>query len=292
MPLFFFLSGMFYKREDIKSLIIRKSKRLLIPYVFYWIFDRIIGLLFNIITTREINFLAINYNLFSGGVLWFLISLWSVFVIYGIIDKLETFLKRGLLLVMIVAGIYLGRHGIRCPLYLSQTLLMLPFFIMGNIFYKKNIYGVNLYQHIIKKGVFSFTFGFILIIFLIPCGFLDVNGPVIPSTIQYFITPLAGIMLILMISKDLSCLWHALRIDEIGRFSLHILGIHAPFIQLVWFITIPIVIRFYTWIGLSCTGNDVKSFLIIELILAIILTIISYYIGRYIQNKFIRIFNW
>lgn len=292
MPLFFFLSGMFYKSGYLKDIIIKKSKRLLIPYVFYWLFDRIVGLFIGIITTGKCDFLTIDYNLFSGGVLWFLISLWSVFIIWSSIEKLGTFMRWGLLFIMIVTGLYLGENEIRCPLYFSQTLLMLPFFVMGNIFYKKQFYGVNIYQYIIGKGVFSVTFGIALIVFLIPCDFLDVNGPVIPNVIQYFITPLAGIILILIISKSISRLWDIIRMGEVGQISLHILGVHAPFIQIMWLITIPVVIRFYSWIGLSCDGNDVKAFLAIELFLAICLTIISYHIGKYIQTKFTKLFNW
>ena len=90
MPMFFFVSGLFYKKTDItlKQFIKKKVKTLLIPYVFFAIIHSIAyWILSDDPPIYGFNFLWINTeNLPIAGALWFLTALFIANVIYYIMD--------------------------------------------------------------------------------------------------------------------------------------------------------------------------------------------------------------
>lgn len=290
MPLFFFISGMFYKTISLKEIFIKKTKRLLIPYLFYWFFGHIVQYSGNIILFHDLTLKDMNFNLFVGGVLWFLISLWSIHLICAIANLIDNIHAYILYAIISVIGIVLGYNNIRLPFYLSQTMLMLPFFLLGRVFNKTICFkGKTLYECLSSYGIISWPFFIAISIYLIPCGFMDVNGPIIPNILQFFITPLSGITIILILSKQFSFLWKKLMIDKLGKNSLQILGIHAPFIPFFWIISIPIIIKSLSLIGIIISGEQIKELIWVQLLLAILLTNISHKLGLFLLQQFPRI---
>lgn len=185
-----------------------------------------------------------NLNIFVGGVLWFLISLWSIHLIYTIGNHFGGKYAYIFYTIITIAGIVLSYNNIKLQFYLSQTMLMLPYFLLGNIFNQKVcLKEKTLYEHLSSYGIISRPFLIAIIIYFIPCDFMDVNGPVIPNILQFFITPLSGIIIVLILSRSFSILWKSIMIDKLGKNSLQILGIHAPFVPLIWTISIPILIK-------------------------------------------------
>lgn len=285
MPLFFFISGMFAKSMGIKEFFVKKTRRLLVPYLFYWIFNHLIQYIGQTIFFHDFSLRDMNLDILVGGVLWFLISLWSIYLIYTIgclIGRYAFFLYT----VISIIGLILGYNSIRLPLYLSQTMLMLPFFLIGNIFKNKHIKGINLYEYLSCYGVISWPFFIAAIIYFIPCGFMDVNGPVIPNILQFFITPLSGIIIVFILSCQFSSFGKKLMIDKLGKNSLQILGVHSPFVSFFWIISIPVLMKGFSLIGIMISGEQIKTSICIQLLLSIALTNFSYRLGLFLMRIF------
>ena len=292
MPLFFFLSGMFFKKEDkLKPFLLKKTKRLLLPYLFYWVFCHIIMCLNHIIIHGDLDLGHVDFNILNGGVLWFLISLWSVHLIFMIAEKCGIW-RYVFWMVVIFAGLLLGYYKLKLPFYLSQTALMFPFFLIGNLCNTKRWIGhETMYQYLKKQKIISIPFLLALVCFIVPCGFLDVNGPIIPNPIQYIITPLSGIIMVLILCNCARKIFKRIGLDKIGKHSLHILGIHSPFVPLMWFVAIPVFMRFGLLLGEQLSGDMIKGMLLVQFVLAVSLTCISYWFGLFIERAFPKLFK-
>lgn len=289
MPLFFFISGMFFKETTLKECITKKSQRLLLPYIFYWISSRIVGYFTTGITIHKWSMADLNVNPLSGGVLWFLISLWTIHIICTLGYKIGN-AKWLMYSVLFGIGLVMGYKVIRLPFYLSQTMLMLPFFLIGLWFYRYPlINGSSCYEYLKSKCITSQIFLLSLIVFFTPCDFLDINGPVIPNPVQYILTPLSGIVLVLMTSKQFASFWKKIKMDKVGKNSIQILGVHATFIPIIWCVTIPTMRRLLLLVDVSLSGESIKNLITLQIVLAVCLTYLSHYFGLVLTRLFPRI---
>ncbi len=176
MPLFFFISGLFFNPNlDFKQLIYKKADGLLKPF-----FVVVISLFFlNLIFAQKFdipkNIFAILYatgNTLSWAPLWFLPHLFLVFVSAWILNKLifshlnNLFVKYILLLIILLIGILqiqliwanpvnpfgivnldLERHNlIGLPFSLDLTLVSVSFFLAGHFLTKQTLnFKFNIY---------------------------------------------------------------------------------------------------------------------------------------------------
>ena len=102
--MFFFVSGFFYKKSDasIKTVIAKKAKTLLIPYLFFGAFHYLISLKNKISVEPLLHLLTINTRgLPIAGALWFLTALFATDVIYAALEKYNT---KWLILPLILVG--------------------------------------------------------------------------------------------------------------------------------------------------------------------------------------------
>ena len=98
MPLFFFISGFFYKdifnTEKFKNRIISRVKSLLIPYFVFAIISYIVDFLLNGYNVNSLRLFLFNTD--EGGIpisgaLWFLTALFFADIIYSLLDLLLEF---------------------------------------------------------------------------------------------------------------------------------------------------------------------------------------------------------
>lgn len=105
MPMFFFISGFFYKKLDvsIKTVVIKKARTLLIPYLFFGVFHYLISLkLTGISIAPLLHLFTINtVGLPIAGALWFLTALYATDVIYAILEKYD---KKILIIPLVLVG--------------------------------------------------------------------------------------------------------------------------------------------------------------------------------------------
>ncbi len=153
MPLFFFLSGMFFnggKYTSFLDFIKKRGRRLLVPYVIYSIVTWGIWVIFNRLTGNDtVNIwqplLETVYARGSGqflphnSALWFIPCLFAVEIMYYFVSKL----KRWLIIPVcfLVSGVsmtlehfYGYDYLYLLPWNLDAAMMALPFYAVGNVF--------------------------------------------------------------------------------------------------------------------------------------------------------------
>ena len=148
MPLYFTLSGIFFKTYgNIKEFLTKKTNKLLIPFLFYYIFSSILfPLIFNSIgiTSEKIQIASIKSLLnedFFNLPIWFLWCLFITNLIFYLINKicLNNIKLLGVITFSVgLLGFLLGLYQIDIPLYIDSALVALPFFYFGHILKKSN----------------------------------------------------------------------------------------------------------------------------------------------------------
>lgn len=142
MPLFFFLSGMFVKGLSFKDTIFQKGYRLLLPFIFYYLYAVLmkIGRLFfsGKFTIESLWFTNIDSVFYNIGPIWFLLSLFYIFVLWSLLSKYSIRIRY--IIIALLLLIPYSSQG-QNPLYFNSALLGLPFFCMGHDFKQYGIYN-------------------------------------------------------------------------------------------------------------------------------------------------------
>ncbi|MDP4272189.1 MAG: acyltransferase family protein, partial [Bacteroidota bacterium] len=156
MPLFFFVSGLFHKQKDPKDFILNKAKRLLIPYVFFFLLSEFFTLAFDY--PRHIAFQSRSFfeilngqEYFTYNVpLWFLLCLFEVSILYYFIQRyLEGNKKLQTIAVLIFSALGYGinKMSINIPYFLDSAFSSLIFYHAGSWFYNEfKAKGDNLFK--------------------------------------------------------------------------------------------------------------------------------------------------
>lgn len=271
MPLYFFLSGLFFKEyEGFLDFTIRKTNKLLIPCIFFslsfliiWAFKHS-SELFSIGTIQ----LALNGN-FS---VWFLRCLFLTNIIFYILHKYIH--RRLLLLTCFIIGFaalgvdklqwpmdlnskyYILHYCINCVFHLVQSFIVLPFFAIGFI----------LRPHIIrplthKRSIILFFSLFILLYLTgqYHTGILEhIFGH---NPLFFYIAGVSGTICTILLCQRIK---HIPGISYLGRYSIIVLGTHYILIclfhshlqsklllfgitTLSMFIIIPICLKFFPY---------------------------------------------
>lgn len=140
MPLYFILSGLFFKLyEGFVGFVKRKVNKLLIPFTFFLITTSIIPFWF----ARHGNSLLFFFNEHNGPIynfsIWFLLCLFEINIVFYLIHRAASLVtkrfKTPLILVTSIligcVGLYLAALDIKIPLYVGTTMTALPYFAFG-----------------------------------------------------------------------------------------------------------------------------------------------------------------
>lgn len=140
MPMFFFVSGYFFKTENISTInyIKKKAKNLLIPYAVFGLLGYAVWLHYNEKSITPLQHLLWNNTdgLANAGALWFLTALFLTEVIYFVIDKYvkNTAEKNLLILSIAIFGtITTSILPIRMPWGLDAAAVGVGLFHIGKI---------------------------------------------------------------------------------------------------------------------------------------------------------------
>lgn len=163
MPLFFIISGMFFKEgKTFVDLIKNKTNKLLIPWAFFYI----LGCLFFYVAASIEPSLKNNYFGFSDVFvhratfnypIWYLLCLFWVFVMYFVISKIisNQLFRTVVVIVLALCGCLLGHLHVFLPCYVDTAFTSLLFFHIGYMMYAKTkIFTFN------KKSRYSDWLGF------------------------------------------------------------------------------------------------------------------------------------
>lgn len=140
MPLYFVLSGLFFKQyEGFWGFVKRKVNKLLIPFVFFLLTTSVVPYA----VVNQENSLYLFFTKQNGPVynfaIWFLLCLFEINVLFYAIQVLShKFVSNYRLACVILISILFGAIGLvlgvkecRLPLYIGTTFTAIPFFAFG-----------------------------------------------------------------------------------------------------------------------------------------------------------------
>lgn len=222
MPLFFLLSGLFFKPFSL----LKKIKRLLIPYLGFYLISFVLYILKNILKCEPIDWLRF-FNPFCGVIadyenppIWFLLSLAQITAFFYAMSLVVHNRNLGLIISLLISlmGYIIGLK-VSLPYYIDVSMLCYLFFALG-YYYKDWILGID-----VKTG---FMLGLISILLYVFCpGFTNVSVNEIPMGY----VPFTGIavcasLFIVAISKAIERTFVAGGLAWFGEHSLIILCTH------------------------------------------------------------------
>lgn len=264
MPLFFFISGIFFNcNTDFKNWVKKKFFRLIIPFIFFYIFTYLLNVLLhnlNISTKNTFHYIDIFQvfwkDVYSNNVIWFLLALFWCSLTMFIILKLSKNIIVEIFLVITLSliGYYCSYKNINIPLYVDSSFSSLPILYFGILFKRFSISEYILKNKKISLLVLSIS---IILVFLSIQGISLVNNS-IKNPFLFLLGGLSGSFLVLIISFYIE---RIPVITYIGNLSLLVLCTHIYIIN--------IYVKFFNYIQLSPYYSP---------IMIIVLVCISYYI--------------
>jgi fucose 4-O-acetylase-like acetyltransferase len=245
MPLYFVLSGLFFKTYDgLIPFIKKKTNKLLIPF-FFTFFFAIIPTTFLLgkfegktISLYELLWIGEGkLNLGIDGAIWFLLCLFAVNIYFYLIFLLTKKNVVGILILSLACGglgYFMSRYGTHVPMWMDSALTAMPFFLTG---YLLRCYSQVLYGFLSKKDI---SLAMVSLLLLVSVFLYDEwqgknviafgeNTFDIPF-LSLYIGGIAGTYFVLMVAK---CFRHIPIISYIGRYSIVVLLTHLLYLFVI-----------------------------------------------------------
>lgn len=247
MPLYFILSGLFFKQYGPKVFVIKKINKLLVSYVFFYV---VTGVLIPVSVYRICGYAVANYenhgfydygailSLFSERIIvnpsiWFLFCLFEVNMIFYVLFVLSKLFKHrdvvlgAFSLVFGVAGLVLSIKDVDLPCFIDSSMSVLPFFYFGFLLrnHSSLLTAKNSYYTIAISSVFIFVS--MSIIHFFNFGELSIISNTfggLKGCIQAYPYGIMGTCAVLLLSKILG---RVPVLSYIGRYSIIVLCTHV-----------------------------------------------------------------
>lgn len=244
MPLYFFLSGCFFKAyEGFGGFTKRKINKLLIPFIFFYILTSVIVPYIQVFhlklktsyLNREDLFTAILDESYPNQPIWFLLCLFEIgilfYFIYSVAQRFEKYTNWiiciGSLLIGII-GLTLGIYRIELPATIDTAFSAMPFYVAGYMCFRKtNILKPNKYDKYLPILIFL-AFVFVFLFCHRKIHFLH-NTYTVHSALVVYPCGLLGTYGIIMLAKLLKKLP---LISYYGRYSIIILVTHIEVLNI------------------------------------------------------------
>lgn len=163
MPLYFILSGLFFKTYGgFWNFTIKKTNKILIPFLFFYLLGCIAYYAIKFIApdlliteARGLWDMFDNRQFFNGPI-WFLLCLfWCNLIFAAISINVKSEIVRIIIIsVLGTIGYQLGKCDVFVPLFLDVAMTSLPFFCFGYYLKKTSLLYPNKYD---KYNIFIFT---------------------------------------------------------------------------------------------------------------------------------------
>lgn len=168
VPIFFFISGLFFKKSiENGNYISKKSKSILLPFAIYYIISYI---LFYIIVAVNPDFISgdssfsfidpVKQRSLFNGPLWFLLSLFEVEAVFYLIYNYIKHEALRALLVLIIAlmGFVLSFTKTFLPLWIDASCVALMYFYFGYVFSLSNVQQKSIpIVYLIDFGILTYV---------------------------------------------------------------------------------------------------------------------------------------
>lgn len=225
MPLYVFLSGLFFKTYGgILQLMLKKTKKLLIPFFFFYLTTSVLlpilahnllGINFETGQDWRLLYAFLTYHDFPNIPLWFL---WGLFMLNVAFYVLHRFIKSDILLGLccFVLGIVLGKI-LSLPASISKAFVYIFYFYLGYMATRHNIIGRLPVRHALPLALLLF----------VALGFFNPASDVL-LYIQQTLLSVTGVLALLLLCKVIK---HLPYISYVGRYSIMLLVTHEPLIR-------------------------------------------------------------
>lgn len=249
MPLYFFISGVFFKSyEGLLGFVVRKINKLIIPFLFFYISAFLLkyivwkiapGVFHLPVSWSELLIIFHGHDLIKfNPPIWFLIALFNCNILFYLIHFLrEKHLPIMFAITLLIGctGFYLGKQQIVLPFYIDVAMTALPFYVAG--FWVRR-YNFFLYpSHRFDKFIPVFVLMALIIMYFTATtpGMRTNNYP--GNIFQTYIAAFAVIFMIMLLCKKVKKLKV---VSYLGRYSIITLGIHGPMLHFIG----PVVARY------------------------------------------------
>lgn len=245
MPLYFVLSGLFFKTYDgLIPFLKKKTNKLLIPFLFVFFFIVIpTTILLDIKTGSEVTWdsVLLDYNgklnLGIDGSIWFLLCLFFINFFFYVIFLLS---KRKLIVIVILSffcgiiGYQLNVNNRYLLVWMDSALTAMPFFMLGFVMRK---YSSVLNEDFSQKDLLLFVVS--LVTLLLVYYFNESYGTDVIEfarneynihLLSLYLGGSVGTMCVLLFSKLFG---HLPIVSYIGRYSIVVLLTHLLFLFVI-----------------------------------------------------------
>ena len=241
MPLYYTIAGLFVSVKSPKIFLNKKINRLIIPFCFFILLGDFVSYIKSVIDGTDFTYYSPLYYVitsdpegkFINSPVWFLFSLFDVYLIFMLIEKISGYIGNHKTTVKIVLSVLAGFCGIRCnimgidlPLFLDSSLTATPFLIFGHIIMS----GTSIFKKDYNKWAFLS-----LSIFLVGIALFTAQGDIDyrlnnfkTSIFHIYVPAFCAVMDILMLTKSIGTIPV---ITKIGRYSIVYLGTHYLFFK-------------------------------------------------------------
>lgn len=240
MPLYFFISGIFFKSyEGFFGFLIRKINKLIVPFLFFYLAAFLLkyaiwkvapGAFRLPVYWSELLVAFEGHDLIKfNPPIWFLLALFNCSILFYIIhflrDKNIKLMFAATLLIG-AAGYYMGKFHIELPFYIDVAMTALPFYVAGFWIRRYNFFLFP--QHRFDKMIPIFVILALVVMYFTGTTPGMRTNSYNGNIFQLYIAALAGIFMIMILSKRFKKLPI---ISYLGRYSVITLGIHGPILH-------------------------------------------------------------
>lgn len=231
MPLYFVLSGLFFKEySGFIHFLIMKINRLIIPFCFFMGLYMLVELprisLHGIINTFKTPFIE---PVVANIPIWFLLCLFFVNLFYYVLHtRINNMTVKALVVAFLgIIGVVLGYYDTYLPLFIGNAFSATPFFFVGIVLRKMPI----LYES--KHDGALYILAVVLLVATFTYCALQ-GDPAFIARLNYFkgnpieiyIVSIVAVVGFLLLCKALK--WMPI-LSYIGRYSIIVLGLHVIF---------------------------------------------------------------
>ncbi len=238
MPLFFALSGLFFKSEEpLGKMVMGKINRIMVPFAFFYLSAYALFYVMKyfmpellITEAKGVGDLFVQKRMFNDPI-WYLLAVFWCFIYYGITEKIigsitrnpasKTAITSLVIVAMTLWGNILGDNSGFLPMHMDVALSAMPFFYLGVLLKGRSfiLHRGGLWRNIVLGGVFY------LVALVISLNF---NIRLVMSnniTSSYMIYPMAIASIVSMIFFS-KAIGYIRPINYLGQNTMLILCLH------------------------------------------------------------------
>lgn len=236
MPLYFILSGLFFKSYGgWMFFVIKKINKILIPFLFFYLLGYLVyysvdlivpGLIVSDATSVLDVFTQRQY---FNGPIWFLLALfWANIMFCFIHEYLSKEWLRAIVVLMIGGvGMYLGRNDIYLPCVVDSAMTALPYFYFGYLLKQSSLLYANKYD--------KYNWLWVLLLYVASVGLSWCSGcahigfhynNIVGNVFVIYLLAVCSVMTVLFLCKILK---RVPFVSYCGRYSIILLCTHHLF---------------------------------------------------------------